>query len=589
MQAIPGIHFQVSRKVSTKPDPIGAAATGRHVSRVSLGDWLSGYCDSRYSPSHTTADHACGVSVILEGYLTGIRGVTSLEGSGVRNVLEQYLDHGLEFLTRLRGSYTGLILDARNQQAYLFNDRRASRPIFIREDAHGMRAGPELATLARREPVLTAVDPVSICEFVIFASCYNERTLFDAIRKLPPGSVLSVTPDGRVSRTRYWQLDIDPNRSPGNEDDWVDQALEHMDRACSALRAVLEKPVLLLSGGGDSRALLASLLRTGKPVATVSYGTEAGDDAPIARQLAAATGSPFSYFHIPTDTLHTHFLDAALRSNGQSETVDTPNLGSFYDGLAEHHDGAFQGDKGFCGTPPSGHDDVLIVAGPIGLDRAKRFSDMLETRTRALATESIMHSLAAMREVGRNLHPVDLRDKIYYEQRMSNRQNGFSAMTLRQIEQVRPWLDEDFIDLQFALPPAMRIRKAIVRLMVDRANASLASIPYASKDSIPQANMYRQLIPRQPELAEFIHGQFGEHLDSRLAALFRPEELGRLINSMLAGGSYPVPSRIWWQSVPGSWRFTARRYEGDLIHPVSIVLRLMQINLLLGSFETSVR
>ncbi|MEI2677098.1 MAG: hypothetical protein V9G29_04120 [Burkholderiaceae bacterium] len=54
---------------------------------------------------------------------------------------------------------------------------------------------------------------------------------------------------------------------------------------------------------------------------------------------------------------------------------------------------------------------------------------------------------------------------------------------------------------------------------------------------------------------------------------------------MLAGSFYPVPSRIWWQSLPGTWRFTARRYERDLIHPVSIVLRLMQINLLLGSFK----
>ncbi len=82
MQTIPGIHIQVSHQVLTKPDPLGAASPGRHVSRLSRGDWLSGYCDSRYAPIHTTADHACGLSVILERYLTGIRGVTALQGSG---------------------------------------------------------------------------------------------------------------------------------------------------------------------------------------------------------------------------------------------------------------------------------------------------------------------------------------------------------------------------------------------------------------------------------------------------------------------------------------------------------------------------
>lgn len=584
MHSIPGIHLQAGRAVRAHEQPPGIAPGDRHAVVVQLGGWLHARCESRYPPIHTFAKHPTGVAVMLEGYLTGIQGLARLEGSGVADLLRLYLEEGIDGLVRLRGSYCGLVVDPRSSTAHVFNDRRASRPLFVREDADGtLRAAPELSELAKAPPALSRIDPVAVCEFVLFASYYNDRTLFTGVRKLRPASVLTLTPDGRREERRYWQLQIDPDRAPGRTDDWVDQAVEHMDRACRVARVAAARPVLLLSGGGDSRAILASLRRTGWAVDAVTYGTAEGDDATIAHRLAGICHLPFSQFDIPLEALQDSFRDGALRSDGQAETIDSPTLGVLYAGLAQRHDGYLQGDRAFCSPPPASNADAVTVAGPIGLERARRLADMLTPEVRTLAQTAISRTLDEMRASGRGLAPIDHRDKIYFEQRIANRQNGFAAANLRQLEQIRPWLDEDFVDFQFSLPAALRVQRKIVRLMLERAAPDLASLAYAEKDSIPQSQTYRRLMATQPAMGAFVRRQFREELDTRLGQLFQPGELESLVASLASGAAYPTPRQLWWHRLPASWRVTARRYAGDKLHPVRIILRVMQINIFLQS------
>src|SRR5690606_37534326 len=123
----------------------------------------------------------------------------------------------------------------------------------------------------------------------------------------------------------------------------------------------------------------------------------------------------------------------------------------------------------------------------------------------------------------------------------------------------------------FSMPGSFRTDNRLTRRTLEMAHPDLVTIPFAKKDSIPQAHTYRQSIPANPALGEFIRAQLNERLDPRLAALFRPGSLTRLTESLLAGKAYPFPQTHWWQALPGMWRINARRYHGDRIHPVSII------------------
>lgn len=589
MQTIPGIHVATSRFNRADQANDIAVTVARHMIDARLSDWLSARVDSRYSPTHMHAVHEEGVTVLLDGYLTQITGQSVPLHAPAAAMLALYLESGLDFLSRLRGSYTGLILDRRSNQAHLFNDRRASRPLYYRQDADtSLLAGPEIAHLAQAAPALHEIDPVAVCEFLIFASNYNDRTLFPTIKKLPPASVMTIGRNTLAMR-RYWHIRIEPEKARGSEHEWVKEALALFNQSTQRLLAHRTRPFLYLSGGLDSRVILGGLRENGYHIPAVTYGTEEGDDAPIARQLAQHCGLPFTYLPISTADPQSHFVDAALRADCRAETVDTPTLGLMQDQLAETFDQFIQGDKSYYGHHAATLDEALTQAGVLSFAHANRLGDMLEPAVFHHARNSIESTRHDIRTAGLDLDPQDLRDKAYFEQRLFNRQNAFTAANLRQFEQARPWLDEDLVDFLFSMPAALRTDNALAKKMLQTAHPDLAAIPFAHKDSIPQAQTYRQSIPANPALAKFIRIQLHDQLDPRLVALFRPDSLFELIDSLLANKALPIPHTRWWQAFPGMWRIVANRYRTDRLHPISVMLRLMQINLYLTCVESARR
>lgn len=125
--SIPGIRistaqFNVQRSMAGAAD---TGDTGRQRQRAQLGDWLSAQVDSRYAASHIVATDASGTHVLFDGYLSDIVGMATDDRSPAAVILAFYLESGLDFLLRLRGSYTCLIVDSRSNRAHLFKIGRA--------------------------------------------------------------------------------------------------------------------------------------------------------------------------------------------------------------------------------------------------------------------------------------------------------------------------------------------------------------------------------------------------------------------------------------------------------------------------------
>ncbi len=165
--------------------------TARHESEnrisrtINLGNWLKASIDTRYDESISVADVANGVSVLLDGYLTDIDGSHGAVISSAQTICHLYAEYGLSCLVKLRGSYVGIILDKEKDIAFLFNDRRGSRPIFYREQKNGsVYVGTEVRVLANTHPKQNCIDQVAACEFLMFGSFYSNDTIFPEIKKL---------------------------------------------------------------------------------------------------------------------------------------------------------------------------------------------------------------------------------------------------------------------------------------------------------------------------------------------------------------------------------------------------------------------
>lgn len=576
--AVPGIHLRIGRISEDHQSTV--QGEGRHCVSAKLSTWLTARVESRYASAAVMASHESGVQVLFEGYLSEISGShdPALDYPAL-SILTMYIENGLEFLIRLRGSYACLIIDPRVQQAFLFNDRRGSRPLFMRRDrSDEILFGPEVGLLAASAPALRDVDPVAVAEFLTFASYYDRRTLFRGIEKVAGGSLVTLKPDG-ISVDNYWKICLEGKREFNSFDVLVDEGVHLFGRSIERLMRGATKPFLFLSGGVDSRMILGGFRARGG-VAAAAYGTPGGDDADIARVLAERCDLPFRYFPISTDELQDYFTSASIDSDGRAETIDTPSIGAITGQLAQEFGFYMQGDKSFYGKPASTAEEALDAAGVFSLRKHVRLHDKLSRDVARLVAVSMDESLERMVCGSSSVDANDLRDKIYYEQRLANRQNAFAAAGLRRIENGRPWLDEDLVDFFFSIPGALRASNKVGRAMLERAYPDLAAVGFAQRDSIPHANTYRQLVPQNEVLAEFLRVQFNECLDSRLAEIFVRTRLLREVESLLLGSEFPLGVGFLYR-LPGAWRLFARRYQGDRVHPVSVLLRLTQLNLYL--------
>ena len=96
-------------------------------------------------------------------------------------------------------------------------------------------------------------DPEAVYEYFTFQNMFGERTLFDGVQLLPPGSLMRIGPDG--SRTdRYWDFDF---HAPATEDErnWLEE-LHRLFRQAVTRQLVADVPVgSYLSGGMDSGSI----------------------------------------------------------------------------------------------------------------------------------------------------------------------------------------------------------------------------------------------------------------------------------------------------------------------------------------------
>ena len=352
MNPIPGISVRTQAQANAPMQRLQrASGTGlapppsaaHPQAALSLGGWLNASLVSRYSISKASFDTGTGVTVWLEGYLTDIVG-NNPAGTAAEKIATLYLSEGAAFLPRLRGSFSCLVADRNRDQALLFNDRLGSRPVFIRDDnGGGFAVGPEVSTLAALSPAAERIDAAGLTEFLISGTYLRDRTLYRAIKKLPQGSVITIKPGGHSIST-YAKPSFDARPTPASMEECFDECDALVRQAVRRVADALPHPVLSLSGGLDSRIILATLKAEHRDIDVAIYGAGTGDDANIARRLAEASGAHINEFRIAVTDPERDFVNASLSVDGRSETIDTPSLDRFFLALSERYESFLVGD-----------------------------------------------------------------------------------------------------------------------------------------------------------------------------------------------------------------------------------------------------
>jgi asparagine synthase (glutamine-hydrolysing) len=252
------------------------------------------------------ADSSRKIWVVFNGEIYNFKDLRSeLESHGhqfrtncdTEVIVNGYKQWGTKLFNRLNGMFGLAIWDVARQRLVVARDAMGIKLIYYRLANGELTFASEIRAVLAAEDSGAEVDPISLNLFLRYRYTPSPFTIFKGIRKLAPGSMLTVE-NGECREERWYDYAPLPFDGP-KEDQEAEQELFELYDAAVQRHLISDVPVgLLLSGGVDSGLLLALMNRHGKgwPAYTVGYG-ETFEDDELAD--AAETASLLGARHIP--------------------------------------------------------------------------------------------------------------------------------------------------------------------------------------------------------------------------------------------------------------------------------------------------
>jgi asparagine synthase (glutamine-hydrolysing) len=192
-------------------------------------------------------------------------------------IVHLYEDQGAECIKKLRGMFALALYDERKQSLLLARDRLGKKPLHYALDGSRLYFGSEIKAILAVAPHLAEVDPEGVLQFFYFDYIPDPHTVYQRIRKLPPGHLLEFE-RGRVRIEKYWDLPEYGTNQISSEEECLHEMERRLAEAVR-IRLISEVPLgALLSGGVDSSIVVALMARaSSSAVKTFSIGFENQD------------------------------------------------------------------------------------------------------------------------------------------------------------------------------------------------------------------------------------------------------------------------------------------------------------------------
>jgi len=220
-------------------------------------------------------------------------------------IVHLYAQYGPACVDYLNGQFAFAIWDERARTLFLARDRLGVRPLYYTVQQGALIFASEIKALLADPRVPAQLDPIALDQIFTFWSPLSPRTAFQGIQTLPPGHWLIVTPDGKMTIERYWQLSFPQSPISNTQYQIPDYTHQLRDLLIDATQIRLRADVPVgayLSGGLDSStitALIHHYTHNRLETFSIAFTDAAFDESAYQWQMAAHLGT---HHHLVTCT-----------------------------------------------------------------------------------------------------------------------------------------------------------------------------------------------------------------------------------------------------------------------------------------------
>ncbi len=289
------------------------------------------------------------------------KGHTLRSQSDTEVLVHLYEDEGESFVRRLRGMFAFALWDRTKKRLLLARDRVGIKPLYLLRDGEKCVFASELKAILAHPNVPRQMDLGALEAYLAYGVVPGPSSIFKGIEKLPPATVLSISPGGFGEKpSRYWQLSFQPDHHLG-VGEWQEAVREKVKETVQA-HMISDVPVgAFLSGGVDSSIVVATASQMVQgPLQTFSIGFDDDklSELPYARLIAKQFGTEHKeeIVHPNAATLLdelTYYYDEPFADSSSIPTYLVSRLASRHVKVALSGDG---GDEAFGGYARYSHD-----------------------------------------------------------------------------------------------------------------------------------------------------------------------------------------------------------------------------------------
>ena len=254
-------------------------------------------------------------------------------------IAELYKNNHLHKTAWLNGSFRIGLIDPNKNRVILITDRLGSKPMFVWHNDRALIASSRLDAAICEDIVRKRLSRQGLTELLIYQRTVASQTQYSDIESMT-ASQIWVWENGALSKQTARKLA------------WVKPDFSKADAAeglaCALTRATerrLSDPVrhgLLMSGGLDSRTVLAAAHRSGKPLSCATISAWENMEVDLARQSAEMTGADFKLYTCVPERLAAAIKPSTKASDGLFSApvniyASLPDIARNYDVMLSGH------------------------------------------------------------------------------------------------------------------------------------------------------------------------------------------------------------------------------------------------------------
>jgi asparagine synthase (glutamine-hydrolysing) len=410
------------------------------------------------------------VLVVIEGAILNFKKLQNNNGQVdyFHTVKKMYQQQGDNFCNSFRGEFSGVLYDKIKNKWIIFTNHTSAEPLYYYHDENVVICSSELQMVSqvlRKLGRKLSLDVIGAYCLLTFGFMLEDYTLVEHVKKLRPGNYIRVE-KGKMSINEYYSFRNDTRTADSHAK--IIDTLEILFQNAVKLEYGKDleygyRHIATLSGGLDSRMSVMSAKELGfNDILNINWCQNKFYDEWIARQIASDINEGFLFYALDSGNYLRNTIEDAIVTNGGLalysgsahllscvRTINFNRFGLLHTGqIGDAIMGSFL--SGPSPQPPS----PLLGA----------YSGKLADKILSVASDIIKR--------------YDTEEMFKLYNRAFNGALNGNWTSHQFTESGSPFLDVDFCEYCFSIPPAMRYKEGIYVDWILAKHRNLAKYPW---------------------------------------------------------------------------------------------------------------